>query len=136
MLINEKGNTMNENKKSALTLNSKKLEKLTMQTSKGKSGKAINIINCLLNDFSKEERLRGVSAKAIADKLGITSKVVRGTFRQVFNVGKPSENNNYVPFNSAEVNGNEYAVGISLLPTIHYSLMVDKTEVDKFAKNL
>ena len=126
----------NDNKKMALTLNSKKLEKLTMQTSKGKSGKAINIINCLLNDFTKEERLRGISAKAIADKLGITSKVVRGTFRQVFNVGKPSENNSYVPFNSAEVNGNEYAVGITLQPTIHYTLMVDSKEVDKFANNL
>tara|TARA_Y100001972_G_C7569863_1_gene286032 strand:- start:210 stop:593 length:384 start_codon:yes stop_codon:yes gene_type:complete len=127
---------MNENKKSALTLNSKKLEKLTMQTSKGKSGKAINIINCLLNDFTNEERLRGVSAKAIADKLGITSKVVRGTFRSVFNVGKPSENNNYLPFNSAVVQDKEYAVGITLQPTIHYTLMTDSKEVDKFSSSL
>ncbi len=123
-------------KTTSLTLNSKKLEKLTLKTTSGGSSSAINIVNFLLNDMSNEDRLNGVSAKTIANGLGVDSKAVRGAFRKVFGVGKPNDNNNYKPFGNATINGVEYAVGIVLKPTIHYTLMTSTKEVDSFGSTL
>tara|TARA_R100000742_G_C4239700_1_gene59609 strand:- start:279 stop:710 length:432 start_codon:yes stop_codon:yes gene_type:complete len=128
-----KEKTMSKNEKSSLMIDSKKMEKLTLQTAKGKSAKAINIISYLLNDIKKDERLNGVSAKTMSNDLGIEQKQVRETFRKVFGVGKPSENNNLKPFGLGVVNNVEYAVGISLKPTIHYHLLINKDEVNSFA---